>query len=109
MVTRRDAVGWLLVAALLHLVPSGAGARAAPRVPLPPLTDPVAIGREVLSGGRLSRSRLACLIALEPSRLRWRIRSDFAADRTRLVDGWLLAETEAYLCAAVALGHARPS
>ena len=106
-VSRRDVLAWLLLAAVAPLAARGQGALAAPGLPLPPVPNPIAIGREVLSSGSVSRSRLAGLIAKEPRRLRRQICSDFAADRTCLVDGWLLAETEAYLCAAVALGHAR--
>jgi hypothetical protein len=36
-------------------------------------------------------------------RLRRQLRQDFAEGRTVLVDGWLLAETEARLCALAAL------
>jgi hypothetical protein len=33
-----------------------------------------------------------------------RIRADFAAQRTVLIDGWLLARAEAAICALIALG-----
>lgn len=80
--------------ALLRLVADKAAARI--------------VGRAYLAGlapaAREPHLIAACLPAV-PTRagLMSRIRDDFCHDRMVSVDGWMLAETEARLCALVAL------
>jgi DNA-binding IclR family transcriptional regulator len=75
-----------------------------------------AIGRAYLAAvpAEADAARIAALLALGPAsgaspaalrrRMAARLRADFAAGRTIVLDGWLLAESEARLCALVALG-----
>lgn len=65
---------------------------------------------EEADAGRLARRILARLEAqggstarLGRASLRHTLAADFAAGRTRTIDGWILAETEADLCALAAL------
>jgi hypothetical protein len=109
---------------LLGLLPAFlvAPLAAASAAPLP--ADPLAILADRAAAARSGRAYLATAGAaaadphalrrelaavLRPShrddaraRLAEAIRADFAASRTRLVDGWLLSETECRLCALAA-------
>jgi hypothetical protein len=74
-----------------------------------------AIGRAYIAAApeEVDPGRLATLLGMRPGSdepvdaLRWRIgarvRADFAAGRTVELEGWLLAESEARLCALLAL------
>jgi hypothetical protein len=68
-----------------------------------PKEDSAAALRAAISGGLRQRLRLPW--SPRPS-LEQRVRDDFAAGRTVLVDGWVLSATEARQCALFSLGSA---
>jgi hypothetical protein len=107
-------------AALLGLArPAAAdtGLRAMLRTVLPPGLDPDGIGRLVAAQALDRPGRAVCLArAGAPAALwqaegaaRWdwvarQVAADFAAGRIVAVDGWQLAASEAWLCAALHCG-----
>ncbi|MFO1068597.1 MAG: hypothetical protein U1E14_08745 [Geminicoccaceae bacterium] len=113
---RRRVLLGLLPAFLLSPLAAGAATPAA--------SDPLAILADREAAARIGRAYLATVgdTAADPASLRRQlaavlspagrevmrarladaIRADFAASRTRLVDGWLLSETECRLCALAA-------
>lgn len=99
-ITRRD-----IIAGLAAL---SAGALAGPAQAVnAPLTSAQEIGRWLIAHGVLPGDR-AKLVAgiVQPDAVRsWKdiVRADFAAGDIVSVDGWVISETEARLCAVAAL------